>query len=109
MSFLEKKLFRSSAHFGEVVCFLIFRSCMSYFYVLEINSLSLESFANILSQSISCLFSFFFFYGFLCCGKAFKFKLAPLAYFVLISITVVDGYKKILLQFISECVLPVFQ
>ena len=40
MSFLEKCLFRSSAHL----------SCLSYFYMLEANPLSVASFANILSH-----------------------------------------------------------
>ena len=49
---LEKCLFRSSAHFFDwVVCFLIL-SCL---YILEINPLSVVSFANIFSQSVACL------------------------------------------------------
>ena len=49
MSSLEKCLFRASAHF------LLLR-CMSYLYILEVKSLSVESFANIFFQSLGCLF-----------------------------------------------------
>ena len=40
--------------FYGVVCFQIL-SCMSFLYVLEINLLSVSSFANIFSQSVGCL------------------------------------------------------
>ena len=41
-----------------VVCFLIL-SCMSCLYILEINPLSIDSFANIFSHSVGCLFILF--------------------------------------------------
>ena len=57
MSSLEKYLLRSFAHFliGLFV-FLVF-SCMTCLYVLEINPLSVVSFAVIFSHSEGCLFT----------------------------------------------------
>ena len=66
-SSLEKCLFRSSAHFLIVflcVCFLLLLlNCMSSLYILEINPLSVSSFANIFSRSVGLLFVVV--YGFL--------------------------------------------
>ena len=59
---LERCLFRFSVHFLiELLIFLIelfvflIMSTMSYLYVLEINPLSVASFANIFSHSEGCL------------------------------------------------------
>ena len=56
MSSLEKCLFRS-AHF--LIGLFVFRilSCMSCLYILEINPLSVVSFAIIFSHSEGCLFT----------------------------------------------------
>ena len=58
--------------FDWVVCFLVL-SFMSCLHILEINPLSVVSFAIIFSHS-EVAFSINFVYSFLCCGKAFKFN-----------------------------------
>ena len=57
MSSLENCLFRSP-HFFIGFVFLVL-SCRRCVYILEINSLSVASFANIFSHSVDCLFSLF--------------------------------------------------
>ena len=58
MSSFEKCLFRSSARFFIVFCLFVFLilSCMSCLYILEVNPLSIASFAIIFSHSKGCLF-----------------------------------------------------
>ena len=51
MSSLEKSLFQSSVHFWIGFFVFLILSCVSCLYILEINPLSVVSFANIFSHS----------------------------------------------------------
>ena len=54
---LEKCLVRSFSHFSIGLFVFLVLSCMSYLYILEINPLSVVSFAIIFSHSEGCLFT----------------------------------------------------
>ena len=79
---------------------------MSYLYILEINPLSVDSFANIFSHSVYCLFVLFMI------SFAVKKLLCLLRFhlfiFVFIFITLGCRSEKIQLWFMSENVLPMF-
>jgi len=55
LSSLGKCLFNSSVHFLNGLFVLLMLSCMSCSYMLDINLLSVISFANNFSHSVGCL------------------------------------------------------
>ena len=96
MSSLEKCLFRSLSHFLiGYVCFFLALSCISCLYILEINPLSVVSFAMIFSHSDSCFFTLLIVS--FAVQKLLSLMRSHLFTFVFISITLGGELYKILL------------
>ena len=76
---LEKCMLRSFPHFLIGLFVFLALSCMCCLYILEIDPLSVVSFAIIFFPFWGLPFHFA--YSFLCCAKAFKFNQVPLVYF----------------------------
>ena len=91
-SSLEKYPVRSSAHFLIGLFVFLILSC---FYILEMNPLSVASFANIFSHSEGCLFILFMVS--FAVQKLLNLIRSHLFIFVFIFITLGGGSKKILL------------
>ena len=96
----------SSSHFLIGLFVFLILSCMSCLYILEINPLSVASFANIFSHSEGYLFILFM--DSFAVQKLLSFIRYHLFIFVFISITLGGGSKKILLRFMSKSVSPMF-
>ena len=106
MSSLEKYLFRSFFPLFIGLFVFLALSCISWLYILEINSLPVVSFVIIFSHSEGCLFilltvSF-------TVQKLLSLIRSYLFTFVFISVTLGGGSLRILLWFMSLRVLPVF-
>ena len=94
---------RSLAHFLIGSFIFLELSCRSCLYIFEINSLSVDSFAIIFSYSEDCVFTWLI-VSFVV-QKLLSLIKSHLFIFPFISITLGDGSKKILLQFMSKIVL----
>ena len=84
MSSLEKCLFRYFPRFLTGLFVFLILSYMSCLYILEINPLSVVSFAIIFSHSEGCLFHLA--YSSLCCAKALSLIKSHLFTFVFIPL-----------------------
>ena len=106
MPSLEKCLFTFSAYFLFGLFFFFILSYMRCLYISEINRLSVASFANIFSHSVGCLFTLFMVP--FAEQKLLTLIRSHLFIFIFSFITLGGGSKKILLQFISKSILPMF-
>ena len=79
MSSLEKCLFMSFSHFLIDLFVFLVLSYISFLYILEINPLSVVSFAVIFSHSESCFIHLA--YSFVFCAKSFQINQVTLVYF----------------------------
>ena len=91
MSSLVKSLFRYFPHFLIGLFVFLALSCMSCLYILEINPLSVVSFAIIFSYSESCLFTLLIVS--FAVQKLLSLIRSHLFTFVFISITSEVGYR----------------
>ena len=105
-SSLEKYLFRSFSHFLIGLFVFLILSCTSYSYILEVNPLSVVSFAIIFSHSKGCLFTLLIVS--FAVQKLLSLIRSHLFTFVFIFITLGGESWRILIWFMSSSVQPVF-
>ena len=107
ISYLKKCMFRSSSHFlVRFFCFSDIELYELFIYFGEERPLSVPLIAIIFSHSEGCLFIVFIVY--FAVQKLLCLIRFHLFIFVFISINLGGGSERILLQFVSKSVLPVF-
>ena len=101
MSSLEKCLFSYLVQFLIGLFVFLVLSCMSCLYILEINSLSVASFAIIFSHSEDCLFTLLI--VFFIVQKLLSLIRSHLFIFSFISITFRGGSEDFAVFYVREC------
>ena len=86
--------------------FFLRLTCMSRFYMLQINLLQISSFAKIFFHSVDCCFVLFMIS--FAVQKVLSLIRSHLFIFIFVFITLGNGSKKTLLRFMPQSVLPMF-